>query len=174
MRDTSQTAWWNLSAQKTPILMHRKIGEQHLEGIINLSDMHGLLLLWAIDILPVKACHLWHHQPLCFNFVSLYVGGTLLGCVAQLWIRRPLFLSLFFFFFSAGFAQGHDTFLRGFGSPSLIIPSIIQWLAGRWSEAMNKANLWAHELWQYKHTISTHFLCSSLKMHHGILKMERC
>jgi len=43
-------------------------------------------------------------------------------------IRRPLFL---IFFFSAGFAQGHDTFLRGFGSTGLIIPSIIKWLAGR-------------------------------------------
>lgn len=59
----------------------------------------------------------------------------------------------FFFPFPAGFTQGHDTFLKGFGSPGLIIPSIIQWLAGRWSEAMNKANLWAYELWQYKHTI---------------------
>lgn len=57
------------------------------------------------------------------------------------------------FSFPAGFTQGHDTFLKGFGSPGLIIPSIIQWLAGRWSEAMNKANLWAYELWQYKHTI---------------------
>lgn len=154
--------------------MQRKIGELHSEGIINLSDMHGLLLLWAIDILPVKACHLWHHQPLCFNFVSCYVGGMLLGCAfvhIQLWSRRPLSL---FFIFSAGFAQGHDTFLRGFGSPSLIIPSIIQWLAGRWSEAMNKANLWAHELWQYKHTISTYFLCPSFKIHHNILKMKHC
>ena len=34
-------------------------------------------------------------------------------------------------FFSVGFAQGHDTFLKGFGTPGLIIPSIIQWLAGR-------------------------------------------
>lgn len=95
-------------------------------------------------------------------------------CCAAVALNKEASLSLFFLLFSAGFAQGHDTFLRGFGSCSLIIPSIIQWLAGRWSEAMNKANLWAYELWQYKHTISTHFLGLSLKMHleNGPLQAE--
>lgn len=50
--------------QKHPLRCRGKRQARRLEGIINLSDMHGALLLGAIDILPVKGCHLWHHQPL--------------------------------------------------------------------------------------------------------------
>jgi len=133
MRDTSQIACWDLATPKTPILIQRKIGEQRSERIVNLSDMHGLPLLWAIDILPIKACHLWHHQPLCFNFicVSLYVGGTLQGSAVRPYTHSPELGGPSFFFssFSSGFAQGHDTFLRGFGSRSLFLQLFNGWLA---------------------------------------------
>lgn len=94
-------------------------------GIWNLSDMHGLLLLWGIDRMPVEAYHLWHHQPLCCNLKCRW-NTTELCCellYTEQRISKPHFS--FLFLFSAGFAQGHDTFLRGFGSTGLIIPSII-------------------------------------------------
>lgn len=60
----AKTSWRNQAAPKTSTPMQRQAAARRLEGIINLSDMHGPLLLGAIDILPVKGCHLWHHQPL--------------------------------------------------------------------------------------------------------------